>query len=74
MRDSNRAKLAATFEAEGVEILNGNAPGARLKPRAMVSRLPEAFVDAVAAHQRRYRGAMKSRSRYAEVMSPCGCN
>jgi hypothetical protein len=34
MRESNRAKLAQVFEAAGVEILNGNAPGARLKPSA----------------------------------------
>ena len=25
-------KIAATFEAHGVEILNGDSPGARLKP------------------------------------------
>lgn len=27
------AKLEAVFEAAGVEILNGQAPGARLRPR-----------------------------------------
>jgi hypothetical protein len=32
MRDSNRAKLTEVFEAAGVEILNGDSPGARLRP------------------------------------------
>lgn len=32
MRDANRATLAAVFEAAGVEILNGDAPGARMRP------------------------------------------
>jgi len=31
MRETNRAKVAAVFEAAGVEILNGGAPGARLR-------------------------------------------
>ena len=31
MRESNKAKLLAVFEAEGVEILNGDSPGARLR-------------------------------------------
>lgn len=31
MRESNKAKLLEVFEAAGVEILNGNAPGARMK-------------------------------------------
>lgn len=34
MRDGNKAKLAEVFEAAGVEILNGNAPGARMRPPA----------------------------------------
>lgn len=34
MREANRAKLQEAFEARGVEILNGNSPGARLTPRA----------------------------------------
>ena len=33
MRDANRAKLAAVFEAAGVEILNGDRPGARMQAR-----------------------------------------
>lgn len=32
MRESNKAKVLAAFESERVEILNGNAPGARMKP------------------------------------------
>jgi transcriptional regulator with XRE-family HTH domain len=32
MRESNKALLAAVFEGAGVEILNGSAPGARLRP------------------------------------------
>lgn len=31
MRDGNRAKLLAVFDAAGVEILNGNSPGARMR-------------------------------------------
>ena len=31
MRSSNRAKVAAAFAAHGVEILNGDAPGARMR-------------------------------------------
>ena len=34
MRESNKAKLVAVFEAHGVEILNGDAPGARMRPKA----------------------------------------
>jgi len=33
MRDSNKARLVEIFEARGVEILNGDAPGARMRPR-----------------------------------------
>lgn len=33
MRESNKAKLAAVLAAAGVEILNGDAPGARLRAR-----------------------------------------
>ena len=33
MRESNKAKLLEVFEAAGVEILNGDAPGARLRPK-----------------------------------------
>jgi transcriptional regulator with XRE-family HTH domain len=32
MRETNKAKLVAVFEAAGVEILNGDAPGARMRP------------------------------------------
>ncbi len=32
MRDSNKAKLMAVFETARVEILNGDSPGARLRP------------------------------------------
>lgn len=39
MRDSNKAKLAAVFEAAGVEILNGDAPGARLRPGSLPSSI-----------------------------------
>ena len=31
MRESNRRKLVEVFTAEGVEILNGDAPGARMR-------------------------------------------
>ena len=31
MRDSNRRLIADVFSANGVEILNGDAPGARLR-------------------------------------------
>lgn len=31
-RASTEAKLIAVFAAHGVEVLNGEAPGARLKP------------------------------------------
>lgn len=31
MRESNKAKLVAVFEGAGVEILNGDAPGARMR-------------------------------------------
>lgn len=34
VRASVLAKVQATFEAHGVEILNGDAPGARLRPKA----------------------------------------
>lgn len=34
MRDSNAARIVAAFDAAGVEILNGDAPGARFKPGA----------------------------------------
>ena len=33
VRKSTLAKVQATLEAAGVEILNGNSPGARLKPK-----------------------------------------
>ncbi len=33
MRESNKAKLVAVFEAHGVEILNGDAPGARMRSK-----------------------------------------
>jgi hypothetical protein len=33
IRVSTLEKLQAAFEAHGVEILNGNAPGARMRPR-----------------------------------------
>lgn len=32
MRETNKAKIVEVFEAHGVEILNGNAPGARMRP------------------------------------------
>ena len=32
MREGTKARLVAVFEAQGVEILNGDAPGARLRP------------------------------------------
>jgi transcriptional regulator with XRE-family HTH domain len=32
MRESNRTKVLAAFEAVGVDILNGDAPGARMRP------------------------------------------
>lgn len=32
-RASTEARLVATFAAHGVEILNGDAPGARMKPK-----------------------------------------
>lgn len=38
MRDGNRAKLQATFEGRGVEILNGDSPGARMRPAASDAR------------------------------------
>lgn len=31
MRDGTRAALAAAFDVAGVELLNGGAPGARLR-------------------------------------------
>lgn len=31
MRDANKAALAVVFDAAGVDILNGDAPGARLR-------------------------------------------
>ena len=34
MRDSNRAKLAKVFDDAGVDILNGDAPGARLRSKS----------------------------------------
>lgn len=34
MREANKALVLAVFEAAGVEILNGDAPGARMKPGA----------------------------------------
>jgi hypothetical protein len=37
--DRVAAKVVATFDAVGVEILNGNAPGARMKPK-QPGRLP----------------------------------
>ncbi len=33
MREANKATLAGVFDAAGVDILNGNAPGARLRVR-----------------------------------------
>lgn len=33
-RDATRDALIAAFAAHGVEILNGDAPGARMKPPA----------------------------------------
>jgi transcriptional regulator with XRE-family HTH domain len=33
MREANKAKLSEVLEAAGVEILNGNAPGARLRAK-----------------------------------------
>ena len=33
MREGNKAQLAEVFEAAGVEILNGNAPGAQMRPK-----------------------------------------
>jgi len=33
MRESNKTKIIAVFEAHGVEILNGDAPGARMRPK-----------------------------------------
>jgi transcriptional regulator with XRE-family HTH domain len=33
MREANKAALGSVFEAAGVEILNGNAPGARMRPK-----------------------------------------
>lgn len=32
MRDSNKQKLLAVFDDAGVDILNGDAPGARMRP------------------------------------------
>lgn len=32
MRESNKARLVGVLEAAGVEILNGDAPGARMRP------------------------------------------
>ena len=34
MRETSKAKILAVFEARGIEILNGDSPGARLKPVA----------------------------------------
>ena len=31
MRESTKAKIVAAFEARGIEIMNGDAPGARLR-------------------------------------------
>ncbi len=31
MRDTNKAKIVAVFESYGIEILNGDAPGARMR-------------------------------------------
>jgi len=33
MRASTSARVLEAFEAQGVEILNGDAPGARMRPR-----------------------------------------
>lgn len=33
MRQSNRQRVVEVFEAHGVEILNGDSPGARLRPK-----------------------------------------
>lgn len=34
MRESNLRLIGEVFVAHGVEVLNGDAPGARLKPKA----------------------------------------
>lgn len=34
VRDDTSQKIVAAFAAHGVEILNGDAPGARMKPTA----------------------------------------
>lgn len=34
MRESNKGRVLEVFSAEGVEILNGDAPGARMRPRS----------------------------------------
>lgn len=41
MRESNKARIAEVLEAAGVEILNGDAPGARMRPPTAVSGEPE---------------------------------
>lgn len=52
MRASNRAKITAVIEAAGIEILNGDAPGARMKPtRADLHDEFGAIVDAISASQ-----------------------
>lgn len=33
MRESNKAKIVEIFEGRGVEILNGDSPGARLRAK-----------------------------------------
>ena len=34
MRESNKTRVLEVFEAAGVDILNGDAPGARMRLRA----------------------------------------
>jgi transcriptional regulator with XRE-family HTH domain len=38
MRESTKAKLSLVFDSAGVEILNGNAPGARLRTLSPLER------------------------------------
>lgn len=33
MREANRRRVTEVFAAHGVEILNGDSPGARLRPK-----------------------------------------
>jgi transcriptional regulator with XRE-family HTH domain len=45
MRESNKAKLAEVFEAAGVEILNGDSPGARMRPPRAIPHSTNSFVE-----------------------------